>query len=286
MRSHFAILDLVLSIMVSVCLAPAQTIEPGGQNAMMDAVPTQDATLDAVSDTPSNGSGSQVPIGQDAWSSSRPGSGGQDFSSADAEFSLPSASENFHHFLQHSGSPVSLLKMSFDAGSAEFRKQQPDYGFGFHGFVRRYGSLLADSRANSFFGTFLFPSLLHQEDHYFRLGPESSPWRRATHALKQVMIAHGRDGDDVFNSSLMLTTILSKSLENAYYPQDQRDFARTIDRVGLSVLDRAQANVSAEFLPDIERFCWQHMPRRLKRFEKRIPFSSQWEPPAFSEKNP
>jgi hypothetical protein len=48
-----------------------------------------------------------------------------------------------------------------------------------------------------------------------------------------------------------------------------------MDRTGLSLLDHAQANLSSEFLPDIEHFCWRHILKKLKRIEKRIPFSSQ-----------
>lgn len=151
------------------------------------------------------------------------------------------------------------------------------------GFRKALWRLAADRSANGFFGTFLFPSLLHQDQRYFRSEPGLSFWRRTRYALGRVVLARDRDGKDTFNSSLMLSTILSKSLENTYYPKQQRGLMETMGRTERSLVGHVQTNLSAEFLPDFERFCWKHLPARLKQIEQRMPFSQKWEPAAFSE---
>ncbi len=288
MRRYFRIVELTLLLAASVCQTTAQAMPLQQPDvAIGDIAPDSPSLLTSVS-----AATAIQPFSQDAptmkgvtSSSSRLEPGTLKSSAADPVYALPGTSENLNRFLQQSCSPFSFLTTGFDVGLAQFRKPQSDFGFGVHGFLRRYGTSLADNRSSTFFGTFLLPSLLHQEQRYSRLGPRSSPWRRAAYSLSQVVIAHGRNGGEVFNSSLILTTVFSKSLQNAYYPSDQRGFAQTMDRTGRTLLDRTQNNLSREFLPDIESFCWRHMPKRLKQIERHMPFSSQWEPPAFSEKD-
>jgi hypothetical protein len=189
-------------------------------------------------------------------------------------------------FFQHSCSPSAFAGTILDASRAQFHNDWPGYGHGFQGFARRYGALLADRSVSSFFGTFLLPSLLHQESRYFRMGPQSSIWRRMGYALTRVGIARDADGKDTFNSSLLLSTILSNSLANTYYPKQQRGLSETIRRTEISLVDHVQSNLSREFLPDIQHRLWKHLPARLKQIERRMPFSRKWELEGFSETPP
>jgi hypothetical protein len=186
-------------------------------------------------------------------------------------------------FLRHTCSPSALAGTILDAERAQLHNDWPGYGRGVQGFGKRYGALLADRSASSFFGTFLIPTLLHQDPRYFRLGPPSSIWRRTGYALTRVGIARDANGTDTFNSSLLLSTILSNSLANAYYPRQQRGLPETINRTESSLLGHVQSNLSREFLPDIEHFLWKHLPARLKRIETRMPLSRKWEPEGFAE---
>lgn len=288
MKTYPRIFELTLLFAVGVCQTTAQTTQLPQQPDVVGDVASGSASVLASA---SAAEGTQpfdsedAPIVKGATSSSSRLDPTTLKASPDPVYSLPNASENLHRFLQQSCSPFSFLTIGFNTGLAQIGKQEPDFGFGIHGFIRRYSTSLADNRSNAFFGAFLLPSLLHQEQRYSRLGPKFSPWRRATYSLSRVAITRGRDGGDVFNSSLILATLFSKSLQNAYYPSDQRGFAQTMDRTERTLLDRAQNNLAQEFLPDVERFCWRHMPKRLKQIERHMPFSSQWEPPAFSEKD-
>ena len=46
-----------------------------------------------------------------------------------------------------------------------------------------------------FFGTFLIPSIVHQDPHYHRM-PDASMKRRIAHALYQVVWTQGDNGEE------------------------------------------------------------------------------------------
>src|SRR5580700_6844484 len=60
-----------------------------------------------------------------------------------------------------------------------------EYGDGLQDFEKRYGAMLADRDASSFFATFLFPTLFHENPRYSRLGPGTSLWGRAVYAISR-----------------------------------------------------------------------------------------------------
>jgi hypothetical protein len=195
--------------------------------------------------------------------------------------SLPDAS-GFHLFLRRSSTPAAFASSFFDAAMAQHKNEWPGYRRGVEGFSKRYAALLADRTANRFFGGFLMPTLFHQNPRYLRLGPGLSLWRRMEYSISRVVLTHSQAGGDTLNGSLLLSIALSKSVQNLYYPRQQRGFDLTLRRTEKSLLNQLQSNLESEFLPDLERFLWTHLPARIRRFEKRIPFSREWEPESFS----
>ena len=189
----------------------------------------------------------------------------------------------FLEFEDHVASPDALANVLVGAIQAQFGHSWPGYGHGLSGFEKRVGAVMLDRDASSFFGTFLFPSLFHEDMHYHRLGPEASVWHRAAYAMSRTLFTRNDAGGTSFNSALLLSVVASQSLKNLYYPSAQRGWAATWQRSRDALLGSMQDNLMREFLPDIERFLWRHMPGGLKRLEKRIPMRSVWEPEAFAE---
>jgi hypothetical protein len=188
------------------------------------------------------------------------------------------SSDKLDLFLQHISPTDIFLGVTFDAGWAQLTNDWPGYGQGMAGFGRRWGALLADREASTFFGSFLLPTLLHQDPRYFRLGAGQTMSHRIGYAMSRVVVARKDDGRNTFNSSLMLSTLLVKSLTNAYYPQQQRGFSPTMSRVGGSLLGSVQTSILREFQPDVVRILQKHAPEKLKQLERKLPFREHWSP--------
>jgi hypothetical protein len=194
-----------------------------------------------------------------------------------------SRTDKFDLFLRRAPSQDILLGTTFDAGWAQLTNDWPGYGQGMQGFGKRWGALIADQEARSFFETFLLPSLLHQDPRYFRLGADRSFSHRLAYALSRVAVTRKDDGTSTFNSSLLLGTVLAKSLSNAYYPQQERGFSHTMNRVEGSLLGSAQGYILREFLPDIIGMCRKHESKWLRRQERKLPLSRTFDPDAYPE---
>jgi hypothetical protein len=192
-------------------------------------------------------------------------------------------SDKFDLFLQRNSSQEVLLETTFDAGWAQLTNDWPGYGQGMQGFGKRWGALIADQETKSFLETFLLPTLLHQDPRYFRMGAGRHFSHRLAYALSRVVVTRKDDGTNTFNSSLVLSTVLAKSLSNTYYPQHDRGFSHTMNRVEGSLLGSVQGYVLPEFVPDIAGVCRKHQSKWLKRLERKLPFSQRFDPDAFPE---
>jgi hypothetical protein len=111
---------------------------------------------------------------------------------------------------------------------------------------------LADETSAGFFGTFLFPSVLHQDPRYHRLGVGSLQ-KRLGHALIRPVLTHKDSGGRAFNWSGVLGSIAANSLSNAYYPEGDRGVGATFSRVAMSIPFGMIDELVNEFGPDLEK---------------------------------
>ena len=188
------------------------------------------------------------------------------------------AHQKFHIFVQQTYSVYTVANTAFDAGWAQMTDDWPAYGQGTEGYGKRYGALLANHEAGSFFENFLFPSLLHQDPRYFRLGPGHSVFRRVPYAMSRVLVTRSDSGHSTFNSSLLLGLLFVDSLTNAYYPRPERGLGDTMNRFGGGVLSSAETNLLREFMPDMMRIFHKHEPEKLKKLEqleKKMPLAEK-----------
>ena len=80
----------------------------------------------------------------------------------------------------------------------------------FRGLPRMPGVSLTQDMTGEFFGTFLIPSLAHQDPHYHRM-PNLSVRRRILHVLDEVVIAQSDEGVPMFNYATVVGTICTNS---------------------------------------------------------------------------
>ncbi len=160
--------------------------------------------------------------------------------------------QKFMIFVHSTYDPTTFANAGFDAGIGQGTGDHPDYGQGSEGFGKRYGASLASSESGVFFSRFLLPTLLHQDPRYFQLG-EGSFKHRAAYAVSRAFVTRTDSGGKSFNTSHVLGTALSIALSNAYVPENERGFDRTVIRIGNSLATDAALNVLREYWPEVLR---------------------------------
>ena len=155
-------------------------------------------------------------------------------------------------FVKDKTDPFTIGWVAFEAGLAQANNDLSGYGQGAAGYGKRFGAGLADETAAGFFGTFLFPSVLHQDPRYYRLG--AGPFKkRLGHALIRPVLTHKDSGGRAFNWSGILGSIATSSVSNAYYPEGNRGVGTTFSRVGMSIPFSMIDELFNEFGPDLEK---------------------------------
>jgi hypothetical protein len=141
------------------------------------------------------------------------------------------------------------------AGKAQYYRiyNRPDeIGSGGTGYLKQWGAAYLDQVSGSMFETFIYPSILHQDPRFFRMG-RGSIARRVGYCLSRVFVTRNDQGRNVFNTSAVLGSATATVVSNLYYPRRGRDAAQTVGNFGWSLLGNAGDNVWMEFWPDFIR---------------------------------
>jgi len=163
-----------------------------------------------------------------------------------------SSQKKLRMFFDNSTDPFTLSYVAVSAGLAQANNDLAGYGQGAAAYAKRFGAGMADESASSFFRTFLFPSLLHQDPRYFRKG--SGPWKlRFAHALIRPALTNTDSQRKAFNWSGLLGGLAASALANAYYPEEERGVGKTFSRVGMSIPFSVIDHLVDEFGPDLQR---------------------------------
>jgi hypothetical protein len=125
-------------------------------------------------------------------------------------------------------------------------------GPGFRGFAKNAGVSLSQDMTGEFFGTFLIPSIAHQDPHYHRM-PNLSVGRRILHVIDAVVIAQSDQGVPMFNYATVVGTLCTNSLGNVYVPGRKHSFGASAARISTSLATDPIGNAITEFVPDLAR---------------------------------
>jgi hypothetical protein len=126
------------------------------------------------------------------------------------------------------------------------------YGPGWKGFGKNVGVSLLQGATGEFFGTFLIPTIAHQDPRYYRM-PKASIQRRFFHAVGRTFIANHDDGSLMPNYATLLTYPISAELSNLYVPGIHSDASSTMARIAIGLGTDPVNNLISEFLPDVAR---------------------------------
>ncbi len=146
--------------------------------------------------------------------------------------------------------PAALLISGISAGISQARDSWPGYGQGWNGYGKRYGATVAIDASTNMFGTFLLPSMLHEDPRYFVL-KHGTFSQRVAHALKRVVITPTDSGGQAVNISGLLGPLGAQGLANTYLPDAERTTGQTFERYGIEMGIIAGGNVLKEFWPVI-----------------------------------
>ncbi len=139
---------------------------------------------------------------------------------------------------------ISAINVASDSHTA--------YGPGLLGFARNAGVALTQAMTGEFFGTFLIPSLVHQDPHYHRM-PNLPVRRRLVHVVDAVVIGQSDNGVPMFNYATVVGTIFTNALGNVYVPGRDKSFGASAARISISLATGPIGNAITEFAPDLAR---------------------------------
>ena len=148
--------------------------------------------------------------------------------------------------------PYTFVFVAAGAGISQAINTPKEYGQGMEGYGQRYGAGFADGLTDGLLVTGVYPSLLHQDPRYYRLGDGKFP-HRTGYALSRILVTRQDSGRRAFNFSQVLGSFTSAAIAVTYYPKSERDFSGVAETAGVRFAFDAGFNVLKEFYPDIER---------------------------------
>jgi len=126
------------------------------------------------------------------------------------------------------------------------------YGPGMKGFARNVGVSYTQDMTGEFFGTFLIPSLVHQDPHYHRM-PNAKIPRRAAHAIAQVVWTLGDNGKPMVNYANLAGFAIEDEIGDLYVPGRQTNLPASAERYAIDLATAPVDNFVTEFMPDVAR---------------------------------
>jgi hypothetical protein len=152
----------------------------------------------------------------------------------------------------HYFDPFTFAITSIQAGIEQATNSKKSYGQGVLGYSKRFGADFTDAFTNELFVVGVFPSLLHEDPRYFRLG-RGSALHRTGYALSRILIARTDSGGQRFNCSEFLGNFTSGSISQLYYPRSERGIGGILTRMSVQISYDAMFNILKEFYPDLKR---------------------------------
>jgi hypothetical protein len=160
--------------------------------------------------------------------------------------------QKFKLFVDRTISPSTFVGAAGSAAIGQATNNYKGYGQGWDGYGKRVGAAVANSASTNFFGTFLFPSMFHQDPRHF-FSNRSGVKSRVAYALTRQVVTRTDDGHRAFNWSRILSLLVSESIANAYLPPEERTATRTFERAGTRFTIGIGTTLLKEYWPDIFR---------------------------------
>lgn len=148
--------------------------------------------------------------------------------------------------------PFNLLTIAGEAAISVGANSHSPYGPGMPGYGRYVGVSFTQDMVGEFFGTFLIPSIVHQDPHYHRM-PGASIARRVLHTVTQIAWTQGDNGKGMVNYATLVGFAFDDGIGSLYVPGQQTNFRADAARYGIALASAPIDNIITEFVPDVAR---------------------------------
>jgi hypothetical protein len=148
--------------------------------------------------------------------------------------------------------PFNAVTIVANAAIAIGSNSHSDYGPGMPGFARYVGVSYSEDMTGEFFGTFLIPSIVHQDPHYHRM-PHAAIPRRIVHAITQVVWTQGDNGKGMLNYANLVGFAIDDEIANLYVPDRETNLRASAARYSIGFGVAPIDNFITEFLPDVAK---------------------------------
>ncbi|MFZ0339493.1 MAG: hypothetical protein WAL45_15765 [Terracidiphilus sp.] len=148
--------------------------------------------------------------------------------------------------------PFNLLTIGGEAGISVAANSHSPYGPGIPGWGRYVGVSFTQDMTGEFVGTFLIPSLVHQDPHYHRM-PNARIPRRIFHCVAQIAWTQGDNGRGMINYADLAGFAIDDAVSNLYVPGQQTRLTASTERYAIGLATAPIDNLVTEFLPDVAR---------------------------------
>ncbi len=157
-----------------------------------------------------------------------------------------------HLALRNLTDPGNLATITYVAALNMAINSHTAYGPGGIGFARNTAYSLLQDATGEAFGTFLIPSIAHEDPHYHRM-PHASIPRRVVHAVSRTVIAQSDSGSPMPNFAALMMYPIAAEIGNLYVPGINGNGPSTGRRIMLGYAADPVENLVTEFLPDFAR---------------------------------
>lgn len=148
--------------------------------------------------------------------------------------------------------PFNAITILGEAAISVGSDSHSPYGPGMSGYGRYVGVSYCQDLTGEFFGTFLIPSVTHQDPHYHRLDKAGIP-RRITHAIIQVVWTRSDTGHGMPNYANLAGFAIDDQISNLYVPGRETSAEATASRYAIGIATAPIGNFITEFVPDVAR---------------------------------
>ncbi|MFP5229907.1 MAG: hypothetical protein ACLGXA_20015 [Acidobacteriota bacterium] len=126
------------------------------------------------------------------------------------------------------------------------------YGPGAMGWAKISGVTLTEDMTSELVGTFIIPSIDHQDPHYHRM-PNASLMRRILHCAYQPFWTPSDTGKNMVNYSTFVGSIVEEAVDVTYVPYQREGWGAGAERVAAGWASAPIGNYVTEFFPDVAR---------------------------------